>query len=287
MRNIFLFVRRYFNFIFFLLLQAFCIYLIVHYNRYHSAVASVYINEVTGRVNEQYNRVDYYLQLKKTNQQLAKENERLHNLLKENFAVPDTSVKIITDSIPYDTLGNHRQWEYQSAKVVSNSFTAQNNFIVIARGAAQHIKKDEGVIDPNSGVVGIVTDVSENYAVVMSLLHKDSKINALLKNDPQGGGTIVWDGKEPNYLSMINVRKSVKVAKGDTVFTSGITTTFPYGLMIGTVDQVEADKSTNTFNIRVKSTANFYNLQYVYAIDNYQSGEINKLIEKAQTKVNN
>ena len=287
MRNIFLFIRRYFNLIVFLLLQVFCIYLIVHYNRYHNAIASVYMNEITGRVNEQYSRVDDFLALKKKNQELQRQNERLLNLMKQNFGVPDTSTRIVTDSIPYDTLGNHRKWLYQSAKVVSNSVSAQNNFIVLGRGSGQQLKKDEGVIDPNNGVVGIVTDVSENYAVVMSLLHKDSKINALLKNDPQGGGTIVWDGNEPNYLSMINVRKSAKVAKGDTVFTSGITTTFPYGLMIGTVEMVVPEKSTNNFIIKIKSTANFYNLQYVYVIDNYQKEEITKLLEKAKSKINN
>lgn len=287
MRNIFLFIRRYFNFIFFLALQGFSIYLIVHYNRFHNAVASVYVNEITGRVNEQYNKVDYYLQLKKTNQQLVKENERLRNAQRFNFETPDTSVKIVTDSIPFDTLGNRRKWIYLAAKVVSNSVTGQNNFIVLGRGAAQQLKKDEGVIDTNNGVVGIVTDVSENFAVVMSLLHKDSKINALLKNDPLGGGTIVWDGKEPNYLSMINVRKSAKVAKGDTVVTSGITTTFPYGLMIGTVEDVVPDKGSNNYLIKIKSTANFYNLQFAYAIDNYQKEEINKLVEKAKANINN
>jgi rod shape-determining protein MreC len=287
MRNIFLFIRRYFNFIIFLILQGFCFYLIVHYNRYHNAIASVYMNEITGRVNEQYTRLDDFFALKKKNQELQRQNERLLNLMKENFAISDTSTKILTDSIPYDTLGHHRKWLYQAAKVVSNSVSTQNNFIVLGRGTAQQLKKDEGVIDANNGVIGIVTDVSENYAVVMSLLHKDSRINAMLKNDPQGGGTIMWDGKEPNYLSMINVRKSVKVAKGDTVFTSGITTTFPYGLMIGTVDEVMPEKSTNNYIIKIKSTANFYNLQYVYAIENYQREEINKLVEKAKTKINN
>src|SRR3982751_6679191 len=110
MRNIFLFIRRYFNFLFLLLLQGFCIYLIVHYNKYHNAVASGFMNELTGKINTQYNKVDYYFQLKKTNEQLAKDNERLRNLLKENFGKPDTSLKLVTDSIPYDTLGNKRTW---------------------------------------------------------------------------------------------------------------------------------------------------------------------------------
>jgi rod shape-determining protein MreC len=285
MRNIFLFIRRYFNFIFLLLLQVFCIYLIVHYNTWHNAVASGFMNEVTGKINTQYNKIDYYFQLKKTNEQLARDNERLRNLLKENFEMPDTSVQLITDSIPFDTLGNRRKWQYYSAKVVSSSVSAQNNFIVLGRGSAQQLKKDEGVVDANNGVVGIITDVSENFSVVMSLLHKDSKISAKLK---RGGdaGQVIWDGKDPNRLSLTDIRKSAKVAKGDTVFTSGFTTTFPYGLMIGTIDEIVGDKSTNNYIIKLKSAANFYNLQYVYAIENYQKDEINRLLKSANSKIN-
>ncbi len=286
MRNIFLFIRRFFNFIVLLILQVFSIYLIVHYNTFHNAVFSGVMNEVTGKVNTEYNKVDYYFQLKKTNQQLVKDNERLRNQLKENFESPDTATKIISDSIPYDTMGNLRKWMYLSAKVVSNSVTAQNNFIVLGRGTAQQLKKDEGVIDPNNGVVGIITDVSENFAVVMSLLHKDSKISAKLKNGGDAG-QVIWDGKDPNRLSLTDIRKSAKIARGDTVYTSGFTTTFPYGLMIGTIDEIIPDKSTNNYLIKLKSTANFYNLQYVYAIENYQKDEITRLLKNANNKTNN
>ena len=66
MRNIFLFLRRYFNFILFLLLQGFSIYLIIQYSNYHKAVFSKTTNQLTGKVNEQFNKVEYYFQLKKT-----------------------------------------------------------------------------------------------------------------------------------------------------------------------------------------------------------------------------
>ena len=242
------------------------------------------MNEITGRVNEQYDRVDSYIGLKSENDKLRKQNESLLNTLKQNFENPDTTNKLVTDSVPYDTLGNRRKWLYQSAKVVSNSVTLQNNFLVINRGAVQQLGKDEGVIDPNNGVVGIVTDVSENFAVVMSLLHKDSKITAVLKNDPLSGGLVSWDGKEPNYLSLVNVRKSARAKKGDTVLASSITATFPSGMIIGTIDEIKPDVSTNSFVIKIKSAANFYNLQYVYAIKNYQKEEVDKLLDKAKSK---
>ena len=156
----------------------------------------------------------------------------------------------------------------------------------MGRGTAQQLRKDEGVVAPNNGVVGIVTEVSNNFAVVMSLLHKDSRISVKLK---KGGdaGQVIWDGKEPNRLSLTDIRKSAKVAKGDTVLTSGFTTTFPYGLLVGIVDEVIPDKSTNNYIIKLKSAANFYNLQYVYAIDNFEKDEINMLLEKAKSKINN
>ena len=286
MHNLFLFFRRYFNFIVLLLLQGFSIYLLVHYNSYHNAVASNFMNEVTGRVNTQFNKVDYFFKLRNTNEVLIKNNERLVNLLNENFEKQDTSTKIVSENIFNDTTGRKRKWQYFSAKVVSNSVAAQNNFIAIHRGAGQQIKKDDGVVDLNNGVVGIVTEVGENYSVIMSLLHKDSKISAKLK---KGGevGQVIWDGKEPNRLSLIEIRKSALVAKGDTVYTSGFTTTFPYGLMIGTIDEIVKDKSTNNYILYLKSTANFYNLQYVNAIENLQREEVDQLLKNANNKVNN
>ena len=255
--------------------------MIVHYNNYQSAVTTSYMSELTGKVNTRYNTIEYYFQLKKTNEQLAKDNERLRNLLAENFTSPDTAKKIVADSVLYDTLTHHRKWQYYMAKVVSNSVTGQENFIQLGRGSKQELKKDLGVVDPNNGVVGIVTDVSENFAVVMSLLHKDSRISAKLK---KGGdaGMVIWDGKDPNRLTLTDIRKSAKVNKGDTILTSGFTATFPYGLLIGTVDEVVQDKSTNNYIIKIKSAANFYNLQYVYAIDNFDKGELDKMLEKAK-----
>lgn len=244
------------------------------------------MNEVTGRVNEQYNRIDNYIGLKKENDKLRKQNEELLNMMRSSFDKVDTVATVVTDSIPYDTLGNKRIWLYQSAKVVSSSVTSPANFIVINRGSNHAMEKGEGVVDASNGVIGIVTDVSPNFSVVMSLLHKDSKITAILKNDPVSGGLVTWDGKEPNYLSLINVRKSAKAKKGDTVLASPITATFPTGMMIGTIDEIKPDVSTNTFLIKVKSTANFYNLQYAYAIKNYQRAAIDSLVKKAKASIN-
>ena len=257
--------------------------MIVHYSRYHNAVFSNTANQLTGKVNEQYSKVEYYFRLKKTNDSLIKANEKLYNKLKADFELPDTTSKTVVDSIRIDSIEQHRKYNFFSAKVVYNSVAAQNNFIVLRRGSAQQLKEGMGVVDPNNGVVGIITEVSKDYAVVMSLLHKDSRISGKLL---KGGetGTLSWDGKTPNIISLTGIPKSAKVSIGDTIISSGFSTSFPKGMMIGTVKEIIPEKSTNNFLIRFKSAADFYNLEYAFAIDNKQTEDINNLLDKVKKK---
>ena len=283
MRNIFLFIRRYFNVLFFLLLQGISIYFIVHYSRYHKAMFSNTMNQVTGKINKEYSKVEYYFQLKKTNDSLLAANERLYNKLRMDFELPDTSSKMVIDTIQVDSLEQYRKYQYLAAKVVANSVVSQNNFIVLGRGQAQQLKEGMGIIDPNSGVVGIITEVSRDYAVVMSLLHTDSHISGKLLHSGETG-TLNWDGKTPNILSLNGIPKSAKVAKGDTIISSGFSTSLPKGMMIGIVQEVTPEKSTNNFKIKLRSSANFYDLEFVYAIDNKQAENINKLLDNVKKK---
>ena len=282
MRNIFLFIRRYFNILFFLLLQGISIYFIVNYSRYHKAMFSNTSNELTGKVDEQVNKIKYYFRLKKTNDSLNIAIEKMYNKLKADFQLPDSSSKYVMDTIRVDSLEQYRKYKYLRATVVSNSVIGPNNYIVIARnGAAQQLKEGMGVVDPANAVIGKITEVSNNYAVVMSLLHADSHISGKLLH---GGemGTLNWDGKTPNIISLLGIPKSAKVAKGDTIITSGYSTSFPKGMFIGIVDEVIPEKSTNNFKIKFRSAANFYNIEFVYAIDDKQADDINKLLDKAK-----
>ncbi|MEI2748740.1 MAG: rod shape-determining protein MreC [Ferruginibacter sp.] len=136
------------------------------------------------------------------------------------------------------------------------------------------MKVGMGVVDPNNAVVGIVTDITDKYAVVMSLLHKDSHISGKLFKGGEAG-TLNWDGKEPNIITLTNIPKSAKIVKGDSIITSGFSTTFPRGLMIGRVEGIYTEASNNYFKVKFRSAANFYNLQYVYVIENAEQEAVN------------
>ncbi len=258
-------------------------FMLFSYNRYHHAVYSDAANEITGRINKQYNNIEYYFQLKRTNDSLVKANEILYNKLKENFDLPDTTTKLAVDTMKVDTIPEQRRYLYMQAKVVGNSVTQSNNFLQLHRGAAQGLTPDLGVIDINSAVVGTVMDVSKNFAVVMSLLNGQSNISAKLKKSGETG-SVVWDEKETNIVILKDISKVAKVAKGDTVITSGFSDKFPYGLLIGTVIEIINDKLSSTYTIKVKTAANFYNLQYVYIINNLQKEEARQLLNNVKKR---
>lgn len=281
MRNIFLFLRIYFNFIFFLFLMGVSLYMLFTYNKYHHTVYSATANEVTGKINKQYNNVEYYFHLKTVNDSLVTANEELYNRLRENYALPDTLTKIKIDSMLVDSIKIPRRYLYMEAKVVMNSVNQPNNYIQLHRGTKQDVKPDFGVIDMNNAVLGTVIDVSDNYSVVMSLLHEQSNLSARLKRSGETG-TVIWDGNDPHILLLKDIRKTVKIKAGDTIITSGFSDKFPAGLLVGFVKDIINDKSMSTYTVRLTPGANFETVQYAYIIDNLQKQEPAELLKRVK-----
>jgi rod shape-determining protein MreC len=279
MRNIFLFIRRFFHLLLFLALEGLAIYTLSKYNKTHQAFFASLSNEVTGTISEKYNKIEYYFQLKKTNEQLANENASLRKMLGSSFEGPDTATTIVTDSLAKDTLGV-RKFNFLVAKVVNNSVSQENNYITLHRGAEQGVKVDMGVIGPD-GIVGKVILVSDNYSRIMSILNRKSRVSAMLKKGLYTGD-LEWDGKDPDYLELSKIPKSAKVQKGDTVLTSNVSEklSFPPGIMVGRVAELSTDPSSNFYTLKVKSATNFYTLQYVYLTDNLLWEEQKSLEEK-------
>ncbi len=265
---------------FFLLLQVVALLMLVKYNKSHEAAYMQLSYEITGKINKQANKVETWFNLGENNKRLAEENNQLKNNLPQNFTSIDTTGKLVADSAKWDSTGKQRKYIYRVARVVNNSVASQSNYITIERGSNQGVYKGQAVTCAG-GIVGIVTDVSGNYATVMSLLHRNSRPTVMMKNGFISG-TLVWDGRNPALLQLTGIPKSTKLVKGDTVLTSNLSINFPPGLMVGTIDKVEEDKAGNNLILQVKPGANFFSLQYVDAIENLMGKEQAELEARAK-----
>jgi rod shape-determining protein MreC len=279
-RNVFLFIRRHFNFLFFLVLQIIALSFLFRYNKFHEAAFLNVSTEVTGRLDEKYNNIEYYFQLKKTNEALVQENLGLRQQLNANYEAPDSNKRLFRDTIRADSV---RKWLIMEAKVVNNTIDMPTNYLTIHRGFRQGVRANMGVTGPQ-GIVGSVINVSENFAVVMSVLHPQFRVVARLS---KGGetGTIYWDGISPAFVSMRGIPRSANVVVGDTVVTSQITSLFPAGLLVGTIAEIVPDNTSNFFNLKLRTATNFSNIEYAYVLDDLQYDEQRRLEDSTRKKV--
>ena len=282
MRNVFLFIRKYSNFLFFLLLQITALSFLVRYNNYHEAAFMSVAGDLTGSINQRFSKVGYYFHLKNINEQLAAENARLNQLLKENYEIPDKFEKAVLDTVQNDSLREIRRYTWLGARVVGSTVNTQINFITIHRGLLQEVRPNMGVVSPQ-GIVGTVVNVSDNYASVMTLLHRQYKVVVKLKNGGERG-TVEWDGVNPMIITLKDIPKSAKLQKGDSVVTSPTSSLFPGNLMVGTINEIVEDKSSNFYTLKLKSSTNFFNIEYVYVIANTQYLEQKRLEDSTRKK---
>ncbi len=262
-------------------MQIAAIYMLTQASTSHQTFFSSKMNDATSKINERYYNMRGYFFLRETNEKLAQENARLLNLLGSNIAAPDSSILIVTDSVYKDSLSKYRKYNWLPSKVIGNTVSLQTNFIILERGSLQGVKKGMAAISPE-GIVGVVVEVSKNTSKVMSLLHRNSRVSAMLKKD-NNAGSIEWDGASPYFLLLRNVSKSAKVVKGDTVVTSTYSANFPPNQIVGRVAEINADPSSNFYTLKIRTAANFFTLQYVYLVENLRYQEQFDL-EKSNSK---
>lgn len=240
-------------------------------NYYHEAGYFNTSNSVAGSFYKTYTGITSYFDLKNVNQQLVEENLRLHNVI---GGVNDTAKhpKVLQKN-PYG-----QQFYFTTAEVIDNTTNLLNNHLTLNAGKSQGISEGMGVMAP-SGIVGVVVNVSDHYSVVMSLLHKNFQLSAMLK---KGGafGTITWKGGDYEMALLSQIPMSEKVKIGDTIVTSGYSSIFPKDVIVGTVEDFKPIPDQYFFSIKVRLATNFKKLRYVYIVSDLGKQEKTELQDK-------
>jgi rod shape-determining protein MreC len=271
MRNLIQLILRYQITLLFLTLEVLAFSLLVSYNSHHQIKYLSATTELTGAFHQTVHDASEYLSLSSVNKELAQENAELRNLMRRNYSGDSEAFQHLIDSAYQQT------YNYKEAEVISSTVDKRNNYLLINKGKRNGIKPEMGVICPK-GVVGIVKEVSSNYATVMPVLHSQTSISTKLKKN-EYFGILKWDGYDPTHAELIDIPSHVELNKGDTLITRGSSGVFPKGIRVGTIEEWEELPAMSFYKIRVKLSTNFYNLSYVYVVDNLHKEEILDLIE--------
>lgn len=236
MRQIIYFIEKFRYFLLFIVLEIFAFVVIIQDYSYHQSKFVNSANFITGGIYKKVNSINEFFHLKTDNQLLSEENARLKNLLekRENVYAIDSFTVI-------DTSQYFQKYEYSVGKIINNNFTKRNNFLTLNKGSKHGLNSDLGVIN-SKGIIGVIKNVSSNYATVLSILNNNSKINVRLKNSNHFG-TLIWNGKDYNITQIIDIPRQALVKVGDTIITGGKSAIFPEGIPVGVVKDFKYEKN--------------------------------------------
>jgi len=270
--NLLRFILRHHFFIVFVIIESFSIYLLVQKNDFQKSSVMNFTRSISGYFFQRAHQAKEYTRLYEINQELIEENAKLRNQLQSSWASRKSNFHLVSDSL-YD-----EAYYYTPARVINNSTNKQYNFITLNKGSIQGIEPDMGVIAPN-GVIGVVKAVSPHYATVISLLNRNLKISAKFKKNNYYG-SLEWEGKDYQTVNLNQIPHHVKINIGDTIVTSGFSSIFPAGIIIGFVSDYKI-KGGNFYTIKVELANDFKNLSYVHVVKNLMRDEQQKLEERA------
>lgn len=271
MRRLLAFLIRYHYWFFFIILEVASLLLLFRYNRYQQSVLFTSANGVVGTVYEVQRISNEYLGLKQINEDLLRRNMELERRAvyaenKYKDLIADSLYQIPSSDEVFTTIG---------ARVINNTLHKLDNFITLNRGRSSGIEADMGVLDAQ-GVVGIVYKVSDHYSLVISLLNSQMNLSCKIKGTDYFG-YLHWEGDDSQAAYLKDLPRHAEFTLGDTIITSGFSTVFPEGLMVGTVDDITDSNDGLSFLLKVKLASNFGTLRNVAVIAASEKEERNNL----------
>ncbi|MDA8596032.1 rod shape-determining protein MreC [Flavobacteriaceae bacterium] len=269
MHQIISLLQKYRFFLLFLLLESIGLILTLNYHSYQKTKYINASNAFNASINKRIFNFNNYFKLEKNNQILVEDNFRLMQEL--------LNLKNQKDTIIQDTV--HRNFKLIQTEIILNQYKNLDNFLIINSGSKQGIQVDMGLIN-DKGVLGIVNNVSNNYASILSILNSNIKINARLKNSNYFG-TISWDGKSYNRVQIEDIPRQATVEIGDTIVTGGRSIIFPDGIPIGKISSLESRDKTYK-SIEIELFNDMASLSNAYIIINNDASEILNLENQAR-----
>lgn len=282
MRNLLDFLVKYSYWFLFFVLEAVSFVLLFQFNSYQGSVWFSSANAVAGKLYETTSAVGSYFQLSKVNTELTQRNlyleQRLCKLEKEKSdSVADSTME---NSLLLKSLQPYR---LIPAQVVNMKWGRKDNLLTIDKGEADGIKKDMGVVC-GTGIVGIVYLTSAHYSIVIPVLNSQSNISCVIQGRGYFG-YLHWTGGDISEAYVDDVPRHAHFKLYENVVTSGYSSVFPAGIMVGKILHVYNSADQMSYRLRVKLSTDFGRLRDVCVVDNTALSEQIEVMRAAEDSI--
>ena len=213
-------------------------------------------NQFSGSIHQFFSGIGDYFSLAAENEFLEIQNKRLLEKIAtlENPHLNDTSEPL---SKPFN---------YIRGQIIKNSVAVTDNYLTLSLGTKDSVFTDMGVVN-EKGVLGIVEHSGSKFSIVQSILNSHSSINVKIKGT-QYFGSLVWNGKDPNRVQLIDVPDLAPIKVGDTIATGGMASIFPENIPVGTIESFRLTEAKNYYLIQIRLFNDMQNIGAAYVIKN-------------------
>lgn len=234
-----------------------------------NAVAKIVIPIQTGMNNVGIWLTDKSDNLKELNDVMA-ENESLKKELAEYKEANALSVQEKNELQRlrelYGLDSKYYSYTKIGARIISKDSGNWFSTFTINKGTKDGVQVDMNVIG-GGGLVGIVAEVGDNYAIVRAIIDDESNVSSQFSSTSdecivKGDLTMINEG----VLSVININKDAKIVDGDMIVTSNISQKFLPGILIGYVKNIKDDPNNLTKSAQITPVVDFAHLEEVLVI---------------------
>ena len=285
MKNLIDFLNKNAHWFLLLLLEILGAVLLFRFNSYQGSVYYTTANAISGKIYEIHSSLLAFLNLAENNEKLTQRNYmleqelmRLQSLLDKTATQGDSAVIAMNDSatsfirtIP--------------AKVITNEVNKAENYLTINKGTDDGVRPDMAV-SSGLGPVGVVYMSSDHYSIVVPLINTKSSLSVRIRGE-RYFGNLRWDGQQINEAEVEDIPRFAKFdAKNAWIETSGYSSIFPEGLIVGKVKHVYSSSDGLSYRLTISLTTDFSRLRDVIVIDNKHQLERMNLMRAAKDSIN-
>ena len=182
-----------------------------------------------------------------TDNEILKENVELKSLLELN-----------------NTLSERK---HINATVINRNIDYWFNELTVDKGSSNGIKEGMAVIN-NHGLIGKIIKVSKNTSTVKLLTDENmvNKISVKIEYEDRFVYGLLTDYQDDTFI-INGISNNINIDEGAKVTTSGLTDSFPSGVLIGFVSKVTTDNFDLAKTLKVKSDIDFNDIYYVTILD--------------------
>lgn len=222
------------------------------------------VYNINSRVKE---TVDFFLnfsEVKLENEELKKKNTELANELIEYESLKD-EVERLREALNFTE--SRSNYNYVGVNIIGYSGSSLSDGYIIDKGSNDGISKNMVVVS-SKGLVGKVTKVASNFAIVQSILNENIAVAVMDQQTREATGVLqgLSDKKDSNMTVVYNLPINSDVKEGDIIITSGLGKIYPKEIPVGTVVSVEEDNVKVMKSAVVEPFVNFNELEELFVV---------------------